>query len=350
MRRLLQLPCISVATLLLFCSLPAPAAGLSVEWKKVSAAGKSFGVRVVRVPREGYRVKIGLANGRVGSTASLASIAQSHGAVAAINGCFFSAYTRDAIKPPWHHVITEGQLVHHGQTGTTLGFDAQGNYRMERLQIRITGTVGPEQERPSNWYAYRVNFPPGASGAILFNRYWAGAKTPAGGKQTIVQNGVVRSVGSGGLPIPRDGYALSFVGGDAHLGNHFQPGHRVTMQIDYGSRDEEFWQSVQEGLGCGPRLVAEGRVAYDPKAEGFNDPKILSLAGARSAVGIRRDGTLLLVTCSATVRQLADIMKALGAYDAMNLDGGASSGLWVQGKYLVRPGRNISNAILILKR
>jgi len=57
-----------------------------------------------------------------------------------------------------------------------------------------------------------------------------------------------------------------------------------------------------------------------------------------------------LVTCSATVRQLADIMKALGAYDAMNLDGGASSGLWVQGKYLVQPGRSISNALLILKK
>ncbi|HOQ29037.1 MAG TPA: phosphodiester glycosidase family protein [Armatimonadota bacterium] len=349
MRRLLRASGITAAVLLLSCSLAA-AAGLSVERKKVNAAGKSFAVTVIRVPREGYRVKVGLANGRVGSTASLASIAQSHGAVAAINGCFFSAYTKDAIKPPWHHVITEGQLVHHGQTGTTLGFDAQGNYRMERLKIRITGTVGADQERPHNWYAYRVNFPPGASGAILFNRFWAGAKTPAGGKQAVIQNGVVRSVGSGGLPIPRDGYALSFIGGDAHLGNRFQPGDQVTLRIEYGSHDEEFWQSVQEGLGCGPRLLAEGRIAYDPKGEGFNDPKILSLAGARSAIGIRHDGTILLVTCSATVRQLADIMKALGAYDAMNLDGGASSGLWVQGKYLVQPGRSISNALLILKK
>jgi len=100
MRRLLRASGITAAVLLLSCALAA-AAGLSVERKKVNAAGKSFAVTVIRVPREGYRVKVGLANGRVGSTASLASIAQSHGAGAAIHGCFFSAYTKDAIKPPW---------------------------------------------------------------------------------------------------------------------------------------------------------------------------------------------------------------------------------------------------------
>jgi len=325
------------------------AAGLTVEQKAVSAGGRSYRVKVVRVPLDAYRVKVGLANGRVGSTAPLASIAKRCGAVAAINGCFFSAYTKDPIKPPWHHLITDGRLVHHGDTGTTLGFDADGNYRMERLRIRITGTVNADGRRAQAWYAYRVNFP-ASSGAILYNRYWVGAKTPVGGTQAVIEDGVVKAMGSGGLPIPRDGSVLAFMGGEAGLGSRFQTGAQVTIEKSFGSQDDSFWQRVQEGMGCGPRLLTEGAVTYNPTAEGFSSPKILSISGSRSAVGITRGRTLLLVTAGATVRQLADVMKALGAYDAMNLDGGASSSLWVQGKYLVSPGRDISNALLILRR
>ena len=48
--------------------------------------------------------------------------------------------------------------------------------------------------------------------------------------------------------------------------------------------------------------------------------------------------------------QMADVMKALGAWNAMNLDGGASSGLWARGRYLTTPGRPISNALLVLDK
>jgi exopolysaccharide biosynthesis protein len=41
------------------------------------------------------------------------------------------------------------------------------------------------------------------------------------------------------------------------------------------------------------------------------------------------------------------MMKQAGAYQAMNLDGGASSGLYYNGKYLTTPGRQISNAIVV---
>ena len=101
-------------------------------------------------------------------------------------------------------------------------------------------------------------------------------------------------------------------------------------------------------MGAGPRLLTEGRITVDPISEGFSHEKILSLPGARSMVGVTRDGWLIMATSSGTVRQMADVMKTLGAWNAMNLDGGASSGLWVQGRYLTTPGRRISNALLVL--
>lgn len=112
---------------------------------------------------------------------------------------------------------------------------------------------------------------------------------------------------------------------------------------------DRFNQGAVEGaVQAGPRLVANGKVALDIVGEGFKDPKILTNGGARSALGITRDHRLILLTTSgATIPQLAEIMKQACAWQAMNLDGGASSGLWMDGKYLTKPGRLLSNALVV---
>ncbi|MDG0792070.1 phosphodiester glycosidase family protein [Cohnella ginsengisoli] len=112
---------------------------------------------------------------------------------------------------------------------------------------------------------------------------------------------------------------------------------------------ERFNQGTVEGaVQAGPQLVAKGKVALDIAGEGFKDPKILTNGGARSAIGITHDHLLLLLTTGgATIPQLAEIMRQAGAWQAMNLDGGASSGLWTDGKYLTKPGRLLSNALVV---
>lgn len=106
--------------------------------------------------------------------------------------------------------------------------------------------------------------------------------------------------------------------------------------------------SIEGALQAGPRLLVNGKVSLDVVGEGFKDPKILTGGGARSALGLTRDHKMILLTTGgATIPQLAEIMKQAGAYQAMNLDGGASSGLYYNGKYLTTPGRQISNAIVV---
>ncbi|WP_375104991.1 phosphodiester glycosidase family protein [Paenibacillus sp. RS8] len=116
--------------------------------------------------------------------------------------------------------------------------------------------------------------------------------------------------------------------------------------LDFTSR---FASGSMEGaLQAGPRLLVNGKVSLNVAAEGFKDPKILTGGGARSALGLTRDHKLILLTTGgATIPQLAEMMKQAGAYQAMNLDGGASSGLYYNGKYLTTPGRQISNAIVV---
>jgi len=110
------------------------------------------------------------------------------------------------------------------------------------------------------------------------------------------------------------------------------------------------WQRVPEGLGAGPRLVRDGQVSLDPYGEGFHSAEVLNGVAMRSAVGINSTGWLLMVTTQASIPQLAHIMKALGCSQAMNLDGGSSSGLWARGRYLRRPARYLSNALVIVHR
>ena len=105
---------------------------------------------------------------------------------------------------------------------------------------------------------------------------------------------------------------------------------------------------VEGAVQAGPLLVKNGRVAVNAVKEGFRDPAILRGRAARSAIGITRNHKLIMVTLpSASMPQLARIMKQAGAYQAMNLDGGASSGLYLNGKYVTKPGRKVSNALLV---
>lgn len=328
----------------------------AVERTEVVVAGRAIAVNAVRIPPDAFRIKVGLAQGRVGATEPLASIAGSHRAVAAINGCFFNAYTHSAIKAPYNHIITEGQLVHVGNRGVTLGFTGRGSgpdggYRMERLRFQVRGGLDGRWVHPHNWYAYFVNHPVvTSSAATIYTSYWVGGRTPNLGMQVVVRRGIVQTVGRGSHVIPDDGYVLVLSGREQYLAGRFWPGRRADYRLVTEAPGKTFWGQAQEALGCGPRLVEAGSIRVGPVGEGFSHPKIRSMSGARSAVGVTRDGELLLASTSgATIHEMAQVMHALGGHDAMNLDGGASSGLWVGGRYLTTPGRNISHALLVVE-
>jgi uncharacterized protein YigE (DUF2233 family) len=101
-------------------------------------------------------------------------------------------------------------------------------------------------------------------------------------------------------------------------------------------------------LRAGPRLLTRGKRTLYPKAEGFRDPAVFAHK-ARTAVGIRRDGKVLLVAVRKPVllRSLARAMRGLGAVDAMCLDGGASTGLYYRGKSYLQPGRPLTNLLVV---
>jgi len=117
------------------------------------------------------------------------------------------------------------------------------------------------------------------------------------------------------------------------------------------SRRVDWWE-YQSALAAGPLLVWGGFAKPMPGGEGFGDPHVFAKAAPRSAVGITRRNKLLLVTTirGTSLAKLAQAMRALGAVYAVNLDGGASSALWCNGRSLTSAGRRLTNVLCVYVR
>lgn len=318
--------------------------------KKVSVSGKSFTVQTVTLPK-GTPVTAGLAGQKVGAVKSLSSIAGAYHAAAAINGTYFEAY--GGVPDPYGTIISDGVVEHIGNTGTAIGFKWDGSAVMDTLRIRVRGTVAAEGERSQSWYVYFVNRTPtkGKTSAVMFTPKRGSNVGFSYGTAITVRKGIVTKVAPNtNAAIPSDGYVLVFTGKEEQqLAHRFEKGSYVNYDISYyneANKDID-WSNVHTAIGAGPRLVKDGKLAVNPSSEGFSSSKILTDGGARSGIAIKKDGTIVLATVSgATINQWGNIMLKLGAYQAMNMDGGASSGMYANGKTITSPGRLISNGLV----
>ncbi len=129
------------------------------------------------------------------------------------------------------------------------------------------------------------------------------------------------------------------------------------------------WNDVVEAIGGNYRLVRDGKIdptimKYYPEEKKHGpgwrgEPKIISHE-PRTAIGFNDDKLFLMVadgrqpgySTGMSLYDVAEVMVKLGAKQAMNLDGGASSTFLVNGKVLNQPSgggkqRAVLNAVLI---
>lgn len=110
------------------------------------------------------------------------------------------------------------------------------------------------------------------------------------------------------------------------------------------------WRGCYAGIACGPRLLRAGKVDINASRDGFG-PCAESIEAKRCAIGASRDGKLILCVVKEPVKLkiLAEVMKELGAADAVNLDGGSMCALYENGKFHAEPVMPINNVIAIYK-
>lgn len=322
--------------------------GPKVETKKVTVGKRTYKVNIVTLPKE-IGVGVGIANNKIGQSSSLKDIAKLAGADFAINATYFDAY--GDLPEPYGMLIKEGRLAHIGNLGTSIGFTTDGKVLMDNLRVSVNGTVKNE-EKSSSWYIYFMNRTPAktASCATMFTPERGGKIGFNYGNMVTVEDGIVTKLSQNiNAEIPKNGYVLVFNGNDSGQYKRFEVGAEVDFTVNYTDLQGNpvSWEQVHTAVGAGPRLVKDGKLAVNPAAEGFSSSKILTDGGARSGIAIKEDGTILLATVGgATIRQWAEVMLKLGAEQAMNLDGGASSGLFANGKLVTPAGRMLSNTLV----
>jgi hypothetical protein len=235
--------------------------------------------------------------------------------------------------------------------------------------IRSCGGVGGDlpTERPK--HDFTCTDP---SELVRFTRAFGAATPPGPGAEAVLDaHGRVTALRSArGGPIPPDGSVLAGTGdGAAWLRAHARPGTRVRTRIRL--RDEHGAVRLRRSLGVvngGPRLVRAERPDITAFAEGFvwpEDPEFFWRFGVRrnprTMAGVTGGGRLLLATVDGlapgyslglSFREEARVMRALGARDAVNLDGGGSTTMAVRGRLVNLPSddtgeRPVGDALLL---
>ncbi len=117
---------------------------------------------------------------------------------------------------------------------------------------------------------------------------------------------------------------------------------------------------VDDALAAGPALMSHGRIDITVDEEVFFGSTIPRIH-PRTAAGVTRSGDLILLVVDGRqaasrgvdLGELAAIMRDLGCHEALNLDGGGSSTLVVNGLLLNRPAggtsqREVMSALVVL--
>ncbi|OGC22801.1 hypothetical protein A2291_00575 [candidate division WOR-1 bacterium RIFOXYB2_FULL_42_35] len=127
-------------------------------------------------------------------------------------------------------------------------------------------------------------------------------------------------------------------------------------------------KEISQLISGGPRLIKKGRLYVSKLTEKFQND-IARGRAARTAIGITKQDQILLVTVDViskknnnpydqrknsigvTLEELSQLMLDLGAVEAMNLDGGGSSTMFVKDQVVNNPTggqqRLVSNAIIL---
>jgi hypothetical protein len=311
------------------------------------------------------KIALGRALDRGVGTETPSAIAARRGALAATNGGYFrteGVYRGEpaGILALAGKVLSEPSRKRPGLACSNAG----GRTRLAVVDVDFAAEVVPA--KGAGRRIDGVNRPRLDDELILytpeFNRT---TLTGPSGAEAVVAAGRIRSVrnGLGDAAIPKGGWVVSGHGASrAWVLKNMKEGARAELKSRVRLRPLPSF-APEFVIGGGPRLVRGGRpaAASDPGnyPEGFAAER-----HPRTAVGVRTDGRVLLVTVDGrqpelsvgmTIAELASLLIELGAVEAVNMDGGGSTAMVVRGRVVNSPSdltgeRAVGDALLVFLR
>lgn len=287
------------------------------------------------------------------------SIAKRHNAIAAINAGFFrldkSIFAGEDVGVLMidENLVSESSngrialLIANGITRTDVNFEHLDT--SEELQINGQTFIlnGIDRERKADEL---VRYTP------YFHRT---TLTHIDGTELIIRKGKIVSIkdGNGGSVIPSDGYVISASGTFRQkILEAAKLGQKVAVRSGsnfYGSED------IVAGV---PQLIKNGKIDISWEQEKASR-SFVETRHPRTAVAILKDDKFLMVTVDGRsetsggigLYDLAEYLLELGAVNAMNLDGGGSTTMYLDGKVVNTPSdkegeRKIGDALIVTLR
>lgn len=183
------------------------------------------------------------------------------------------------------------------------------------------------------------------SQVLIYTRIW-GEKSPVTKAETrhiAVKENKITEISKLPIFIPENGYVIT---APYEKIKNLKKGDKITTE--YKITPE--WKDINHIISGGPYLLKNGNIFIDVTGEKLN---AITGRNPRTAIGYTKDNVLIMVTVDGrkegssgvTLNELANIMKDLGCYEAINLDGGSSTVMYVDGKIL--SGSNIKNSSAI---
>lgn len=351
-------------------------------WTKELATGITFTQKVIASPQPqvinvlridpkapGVRIQSVLAQDRVYNddpnrgNEVVGSMAKRLDAIAVVNADFFPMGTAMPGDPLNLQVIN-GELISEPTERVVFGMTSDRRFLLDRLQFDAKITL-PE----GKWFPLRgINRGRANNEMVAYtSRFADTTRTSNAGSEAIVKcesmplkigvpaKGVVCEVRSaaGSTAIMPDSVVLSGAGtGAKFIDENLKPGMSVTLEFQVKGPRTGGWDKVVEAVGGCPWLVRDGKQFIDAKEEG-SGPSFYAAVHPRTAVGVTKDGKLIIVTVDGrqsisggmTLAQLADVMLAQGCVEAANLDGGGSTTMSTAFGILNSPSGGIQRAV-----
>lgn len=311
--------------------------------------GKPVRLNIIEVNKfaaSEYEIKPAVAANTLNNKRSLRNIAQNTNSIAAINGGFFKPQTG---VPLGTLMIDEKLYTGPIYNRVALGIFDDG-FAVDKVEFTGKITGNGKEIKIDN-----INQPRMLSSYILiYTRDWGkfAPASPQYGVQLRVEGNRITKASANPLSIPENGYVI--VGPKSKLSALFGA---KTVKTEISLNPE--WKNVRHIISGGPYLVKDGEVYVDMTAQ-----KLQSIGGRnpRTAIGYTKDNDMIMLVADGreghsvglTLMELADFMQSLGCVNAINLDGGGSTVMYVNGSIVNRPqqtgGIALSNALVISKK
>ncbi|QQV74542.1 hypothetical protein H6P87_00076 [Rickettsia tillamookensis] len=331
-------------------------------------------IHVLTIDPKNFGLKLVKAHNQVIGRETVDAIARRTNAVAAINAGFFEIAGSDDGRPSLTLMI-DGKLFGLRNKMQSLLIIDQNNIQITKANAKILVEIGDKSIIPN-----QVNYFSNPKDVTFYNDVWASTTlTPYTNKEILIdQNFVVTEISKhGDNQIPQKGFVLSFPQESSLPAVNTNDSVKLNLEfIDKDGKSMNLSKNASVVTGI-PLLVQNGKNVIDNPKQ--NDP-----AHARTALGVRNDGTIVIVVVEQIYKQhikdikleqvrsilqkekgvvfekltlpealkilekhlvndtvigltkleLAEYMLSLGCESAINLDGGGSSTLFMDGKII----------------